>query len=50
LHRAALVTGQAHARPLDALLHKGEAQGVAERGGLSFAATFARVLPLEVGK
>jgi hypothetical protein len=37
-------------RPVDALLHKGEAQGVADRGGLSFAATFTRVLPLEVGK
>lgn len=37
-------------RPVDALLHKGEAQGVADRGGTSFAATFVRVLPLEVGK
>jgi hypothetical protein len=37
-------------RPVDALLHKGEADGVAERGGKSFAATFARVLPLEIGK
>lgn len=37
-------------RPVDALLHKGEAQAVADRGGASFAATFARVLPLEVGK
>lgn len=37
-------------RPVDALLHEGEAQGVAERGGKSFAATFTRVLPLEVGK
>jgi hypothetical protein len=26
-------------RPIDALLHAGEAQGVAERGGASFAAT-----------
>jgi hypothetical protein len=31
-------------RPVDALLHAGEAQGVAARGG----ATFARVLPLEM--
>lgn len=37
-------------RPVDALLHEGEAQGVADRGGASFAATFVRVLPLEVGK
>lgn len=37
-------------RPVDALLHRGEADAVAERGGRSFAATFARVLPLEVGK
>lgn len=37
-------------RPVDALLHKGEAQGVADRGGASFAATFTRVLPLEIAK
>jgi signal recognition particle subunit SEC65 len=37
-------------RPVDALLHKGEADAVAERGGTSFSATFARVLPLEIGK
>jgi hypothetical protein len=37
-------------RPVDALLHKGEAQGVAERGGKSFGETFRRVLPLEVRK
>jgi hypothetical protein len=37
-------------RPVDALLHEGEAQAVGERGGKSFAATFVRVLPLEVGK
>jgi hypothetical protein len=37
-------------RPVDALLHEGEAQGVADRGGESFGATFARVLPLEIGK
>jgi hypothetical protein len=37
-------------RPVDALLHEGEAQGVAERGGNSFAATFARLLPIEVGR
>lgn len=37
-------------RPVDALLHEGEAEGVATRGGATFAATFARVLPLEIGK
>ncbi len=37
-------------RPVDALLHKGEAEGVAERGGRSFGDTFRRVLPLEVRK
>jgi hypothetical protein len=37
-------------RPVDALLHKGEADGVAARGGKSFSETFARVLPLEIGK
>lgn len=37
-------------RPVDALLHEGEAQGVAERGGKSFGDTFVRVLPLEIGK
>lgn len=37
-------------RPVDALLHAGEAQGVADRGGKSFADTFSRVLPLEIGK
>lgn len=37
-------------RPVDALLHKGEADAVAARGGRSFSDTFARVLPLEVGK
>lgn len=37
-------------RPADALLHEGEAEAVAERGGRSFEATFARLLPLEVSK
>lgn len=37
-------------RPVDALLHKGEADGVAERGGRSFTETLARVLPIEIGK
>lgn len=37
-------------RPVDALLHEGEADAVAARGGASFAATFERVLPLEIGK
>lgn len=37
-------------RPVDALLHQGEAQGVADRGGKSFQETIARVLPLEIEK
>ncbi len=37
-------------RPVDALLHAGEAEAVAARGGKSFGETFTRVLPLEVGK
>lgn len=37
-------------RPVDALLHEGEADAVAARGGASFVATFERVLPLEIGK
>jgi hypothetical protein len=37
-------------RPVDALLHEGEAEAVAARGGQSFADTFARLLPLELGK
>ena len=40
----------AGSRPVDALLHAGEADGVSVRGGQSFQATFARVLPLEIGK
>lgn len=37
-------------RPVDALLHEGEADAVAARGGKSFNETFARLLPLEIGK
>lgn len=37
-------------RPVDALMHEGEANAVAERGGRSFSSTFTRVLPLEIGK
>lgn len=37
-------------RPVDALMHEGEAEGVSERGQRSFGATFARLLPLEIGK
>lgn len=37
-------------RPIDALLHKGEAEAVADRGGRSLRDTFARLLPLEIGK
>jgi len=37
-------------RPIDALLHSGQADGVAKRGGASFSATFERLLPLEIAK
>jgi hypothetical protein len=37
-------------RPVDALLHEGEAESVAARGGRSFSETFARLLPLEIAK
>ncbi len=37
-------------RPVDALLHKGEAEGVQARGAKSFSATFTRVLPMELDK
>lgn len=37
-------------RPVDALLHEGQADAVAVRGGASFASTFERVLPMEIGK
>lgn len=37
-------------RPVDALLHEGEAQAVAERGASSLSSTFTRLLPLEIGK
>lgn len=37
-------------RPVDAMLHKGEADAVAARGGKAFVETLVRVLPLEIGK
>jgi hypothetical protein len=37
-------------RPVDALLHKGEVDGVAERGAKSFMDTFRRVFLMEIGK
>lgn len=37
-------------RPVDALMHEGEADAVAARGGASFGATFARLLPIEIAK
>lgn len=37
-------------RPVDALLHKGEAEAVATRGARALLATFTRLLPLELGK
>lgn len=37
-------------RPADALLHKGEAERVLERGSKSLTSGFARLLPLELAK
>lgn len=37
-------------RPVDALLHTGEADAVAARGGKSFSETLERVLPMEIAK
>ena len=37
-------------RPVDALLHEGEVDGVLRRGRESFAKTYRRVLPLEMAK
>ena len=37
-------------RPVDALLHEGEAEAVRERGRASFEATFGRMLPIEFEK
>lgn len=37
-------------RPVDALLHRGEAEGVRDRARKSFGATMNRVLPLELEK
>ena len=37
-------------RVVDALLHKGEAEGVLERGQRVVSETFARLFPLELGK
>lgn len=37
-------------RPVDALLHKGESEAVAERGSKSFNNTFERLLPIEIAK
>lgn len=37
-------------RPVDALLHEGEAEGVRQRGQRSYRATFQRVLPMELEK
>lgn len=41
---------QLGSRPVDALLHRGEAEGVLERGARSFEATFERLLPIELDK
>lgn len=37
-------------RPADALLHKGEAEGVLARGSKALASGFTRLLPLELAK
>jgi len=37
-------------RPVDALLHEGEAEAVAERGARSLRDTFGRLLPVELEK
>jgi hypothetical protein len=37
-------------RPVDALLHEGEAEAVAERGARSLRDTFTRLLPVELEK
>lgn len=37
-------------RPVDALLHKGESEGVVQRGAKSLADTYRRVLPMEMRK
>lgn len=37
-------------RPVDALLHEGEADAVAQRGARSLEAGFHRLLPIELGK
>lgn len=37
-------------RPVDALLHRGEAEAVRDRGQASMAATFERLLPIELDK
>jgi hypothetical protein len=37
-------------RPVDALLHEGESEAVAARGGKSFAETLERLLPIEIEK
>lgn len=37
-------------RPVDALLHEGEAKVVAERGAKSFGSAFDRLLPMELEK
>lgn len=41
---------QLGSRPVDALLHAGEADGVLARGAKSFETTFERLLPIELDK
>lgn len=37
-------------RPVDALLHEGEAEAVSSRGQRSFESTFSRLFPIEIAK
>lgn len=37
-------------RPVDALMHSGQAQGVAARGGKSLVETYHRLVPMEIAK
>lgn len=42
------ITERLGSRPVDALLHKGEAEGVAKRGARSLSDAFTRLLPMEI--
>ncbi len=44
------IAEQFGSRPVDALLHAGEADAIADRGQRTLGATFERLLPLEIEK